>query len=410
MQALSSIFSKPPPLSFLENRRNVFDITSMCTYQESKESTMRSWDDVRKQIKAARNERGYTVEQLAQLCGVQRGTISKIENGIRYPSVALFLNICEVLAFDLRLYDEADSPWKRVIMTFSAFRGKHWYSELLQNILNECSVHGIDVIVKVPRRDYNPGDQAKMFENILNHRHRYTAGIVVPVKPDDTKHEILQFTKSFAKPVLFLDVQPFDSEADYPPDTAYLGYDNEAGGVQAADAMCQFLQRARIEKPRILIIGATAQTGRQTGFESHLKRLIPNAEVITHDDGEFARAEAKRIAQNYLESSTGHPWPFEGVYCTNDEMALGVVEVLLTLPEEQRHSVIVVGYDGIEEARLVIDSGNTPLRNTVVQETEILAEETIQLLLRFLGKREAIKIINKLSPRLYKYVRTSSSL
>lgn len=176
----------------------------------------------------------------------------------------------------------------RVIMTFSAFHRKHWYSELLQHILVNFASRGTDVIVKIPRRDYSPADQADMFAYILTHRHHYTAGIVVPVEPHKTKPTILQFTKRFAKPVLFLDVQPFDSDEEYPPDTAYLGYDNEVGGAAAAEAMFQFLQRANAAQRRILMIGANAQTGRQAGFENCLRILMPNATVTRHDEGHFA--------------------------------------------------------------------------------------------------------------------------
>jgi hypothetical protein len=71
-----------------------------------------------------------------------------------------------------------------------------------------------------------------MFDNIRAHVHRYTAGIVVPVEAHETKHEILKFTQRFAKPVLFLDVQPFDSEDDYPPDTVYRATTTKPGERQ----------------------------------------------------------------------------------------------------------------------------------------------------------------------------------
>jgi ABC-type sugar transport system substrate-binding protein len=90
-------------------------------------------------------------------------------------------------------------------------------------------------------------------------------------------------------------------------------------------------------------------------------------------------------------------------------MALGATEVLLILPREQRDRVVVIGYDGIEEARLAIDRGDTPLRNTVVQDIDVLAEEVIQTLLRLLRNNGTVNVINKLKPRLYKNVQISSA-
>jgi len=38
----------------------------------------------------------------------------------------------------------------------------------------------------------------------------------------------------------------------------------------------------------------------------------------------------------------------------------------------------------------------------VIQDAEVLAEEAVQILLRLLRKEKAIKVINKLTPYLYK--------
>ena len=51
-------------------------------------------------LKAKRNEKGYTQERLAGETGVVRQTISNIECGTNKPSVKLAQKIAKILEFD----------------------------------------------------------------------------------------------------------------------------------------------------------------------------------------------------------------------------------------------------------------------------------------------------------------------
>lgn len=53
-------------------------------------------------LKDARKAKGYTLEQLAQECGTNKGHLSKIENGIRNPSNDLISKLTIILGnFDI---------------------------------------------------------------------------------------------------------------------------------------------------------------------------------------------------------------------------------------------------------------------------------------------------------------------
>ena len=60
------------------------------------------------------------------------------------------------------------------------------------------------------------------------------------------------------------------------------------------------------------------------------------------------------------------------IFCTNDEMALGAVDAL-SVPSMATQDTVVVGIDGVLEAKALIDTGTSPLRATVVQDTHRLA-------------------------------------
>ena len=57
-------------------------------------------------LKELRKEKGFTQEQLANVCGVQRTTITMIETGNNSPSVELAKKLGEVLGIDWKVFFE----------------------------------------------------------------------------------------------------------------------------------------------------------------------------------------------------------------------------------------------------------------------------------------------------------------
>lgn len=61
-------------------------------------------------FKQAREKKLLTQQQLAELVGVDRTLISKIESGVSTPSVATAKKIAAVLGFKWTCFFEDDSP------------------------------------------------------------------------------------------------------------------------------------------------------------------------------------------------------------------------------------------------------------------------------------------------------------
>jgi LacI family transcriptional regulator len=84
--------------------------------------------------------------------------------------------------------------------------------------------------------------------------------------------------------------------------------------------------------------------------------IDPDTRSVYH--GDFSRARGREIAAEILAAGR----PPRAVVCSNDQMALGIIEALqargLRVPED----VIVTGFDGIEEGRM-----STPRLTTVQQ-------------------------------------------
>ena len=85
-----------------------------------------------------------------------------------------------------------------------------------------------------------------------------------------------------------------------------------------------------------------------------------------------------------MRSHLHHRPGWDAVFCTNDEMALGAVDALRATDSP---GTVVIGVDGIAEARTLIDSGTSPLRATVVQDCDRLAESAVNALERMHHRR-----------------------
>lgn len=52
---------------------------------------------VGKKIRQKRQEKGYKIEKLADLCHINAGYLQQIENGSKFPALPLLITLCETL-------------------------------------------------------------------------------------------------------------------------------------------------------------------------------------------------------------------------------------------------------------------------------------------------------------------------
>ena len=296
--------------------------------------------------------------------------------------------------------------WNRrrlVFVLLPPFHNNYFFAGLLWNLLEELRERDLVGVPISHTSGRGQAGQNRDFDEILRRKQDYMAGIVAGLEPGVGADEVRHFLAAFGKPVVFVDAEPFQQERDYPPTTAYVGFDDKAGARIAADALLDALPKS-CSAPRILVIGGNLKKDRQVAFKQHVKTLRPKATVAVDEDGRFLREEACKIAERYLRNGQV---PCDGVFCTNDEMALGALDAMQRLVENGTKPLLV-GYDAIPEAVREIEKG-TQFKNTVVQETRELAARGSELIADFLeGSRNPLAKVNRLEPVVYKKINLGS--
>ncbi|MGW5723596.1 sugar ABC transporter substrate-binding protein [Amycolatopsis sp. NPDC003865] len=193
------------------------------------------------------------------------------------------------------------------------------------------------------------------------------------------RDDLATFCQDVRLPVVFSDLEPFARESDYPANTAYFGYDSGELGELAGTWLAHRLRGK--SRPHVLIVAGREHEARQQRCVKALRAALPELDVTVEDRCDFVRSRACNAVRAHLRQLPEGA-RLDAIFCTNDEMALGAVDALLAAPSAATRETVVVGIDGVVEARALIDSGSSPLRATVVQDTHRLAVGAVDLLVK----------------------------
>ncbi|MEV6872894.1 sugar ABC transporter substrate-binding protein [Amycolatopsis sp. NPDC051128] len=269
-------------------------------------------------------------------------------------------------------------PAAAFLMT-SAFKQKYYLADLVQRVHSALDRDDVDLVLRVPDRDYDAGAQAHHLRRILRRKDAYIGGVIIAGEVVRLREDLTTFCRESRLPVVFADLEPFPTEPEYPDKTAFIGYDTGELGEMAGNWLVARLRGKTC--PRVLVIASREHDSRQQRCEKALRSALPDVEVTTDDRCEFVRSRAYHAVRAHLRQLPEGRC-LDAIFCTNDEMALGAVDALLSAPSAATAGTVVVGIDGVLEARTLIDTGSSPLRATVVQDTHRLAVGAVDLLVK----------------------------
>jgi ribose transport system substrate-binding protein len=270
-----------------------------------------------------------------------------------------------------------------VFLIMSATTDKHWLVELLWNLERSLDRFDLTLVVKIPDRDYDGTEQVRCLERTLARKNRYVGGFVIPAEPDVTHGDFSRLCRAVPFPVVFLDIEPFAGETDYPANAAFVGYDDEQIGEMAAHCASDRLGRAGTGNPAVLVVGASTHVGRHNRFVSALADLVPRARIDVDTGGQFTRDRARAIVRQRLGQADREGRHIDVIFCTSDEMAFGALDALREPGVQPRATAAtVIGVDGTREARALIRSDDSAMRATVAQDPRRVAGRAVDVLMR----------------------------
>jgi hypothetical protein len=124
----------------------------------------------------------------------------------------------------------------------SAFNQKYYVAAFVQQVHSALDRDDIDLVLKVPDRDYDAGAQAHHLRRILSKKHHYLGGIVIASEVARLREDLTAFCRESRLPVVFSDLEPFPTESEYPGNTAFIGYDTGELGELAGQWLVRRLR------------------------------------------------------------------------------------------------------------------------------------------------------------------------
>ncbi|MCR4695437.1 MAG: ABC transporter substrate-binding protein [Pseudobutyrivibrio sp.] len=143
-------------------------------------------------------------------------------------------------------------------------------------------------------------------------------------------------------PIILLDRTADVDESLY---ATFIGSDFIEEGKVAADNMATLIGG----KGKIVeiegTVGASAATDRKTGFDEQMAEKYPDIEIVASQTGDFTRAGGKEVMESFLKSNPD----IVGVYCHNDDMALGAIEAIKEAGLKPGEDIKTVSVDGVHD-------------------------------------------------------------
>ncbi len=177
-------------------------------------------------------------------------------------------------------------------------------------------------------------------------------------------------TKALAAKIPIINV---NSETSTLP-SAFVGSDD----VESGRIAMKFIAEKLGGKGNVVMMhgymGQAAQIKREQGAREILKQY-PNLKLIAHQTGEWDRAKAMSLMENWIQS---YGKDINAVFAQNDEMGMGAVNALTAAGMKDK--VIVVSIDAIPDALQAVKKGT--LDATVFQNAEQQGAKAIETALK----------------------------
>ncbi|KQU62923.1 ribose ABC transporter substrate-binding protein RbsB [Rossellomorea marisflavi] len=245
-----------------------------------------------------------------------------------------------------------------------------FFVSIKEGVQKEAKAQGMKVIVVDAQND--AAKQINDVEDLIQQ------GVdLLLINPTDSSaiSTAVQSANSIGIPVVTL-----DRSADKGDVATLVSSDNEKGGEMAADYLIKELGEGTKVAELEGVPGASATRERGAGFHNLADDKL---DVTAKQTANFDRTQGLNTMENILQ---GNP-DIKAVFAHNDEMALGAQQAI----QSSGRDVLVVGFDGNEDALKSIEEGN--LSATVAQQPEEIGKLAVQAGADVLNGKKVDKMI-----------------
>src|SRR5918998_2321945 len=197
---------------------------------------------------------------------------------------------------------------------------------------------GVQVLVGAGTSELAIDEQIAVVEDMLTKQ--VDALVIAPTAPDQLQPVLERASKQVPVIIVDSDIPGWDGK------TSYIGTDNFKGGQVAGKYIIEQMKGAGTLAIINGVPGATSGEQRVAGVRDAVKDS--DIEIVAEVAADFDRAKGVSAMEDILQNNPD----VDAVFAANDQMALGALEALQSRGKEQ--DVLLVGYDGTEEATEVI--------------------------------------------------------
>ncbi len=236
-----------------------------------------------------------------------------------------------------------------------------FFHAMEQGAKAEAQKLGIQLLPASVERETDIDQQISLVENFIV---KQVDAIVIAPASSQGLVPVLKRAQDEGIYVVNID-NPLDKEAmkEQGLECPFVGSDNERGASIATHALVAYMGCAGEVAMLEGIPGVTNAELRKAGFLSVVEDT-PGVELVSTQSANWETEQAYDVTTNML---TAHP-DIKGLFCANDNMALGAIAAIDALGKTGE--IVVVAYDNLEAAREAILEGK--MYATIEQHPELM--------------------------------------
>lgn len=289
-----------------------------------------------------------TIKEIAQLCGVSRGTVDRVLNKrgrVKPETEALIMRTIQSRGYTKNIVGRALTVKRTapVIGVILCSEGNPFFDDVIAGLRRaeaEIADYGVTLILRT-MRGYEVYKQLALIDETWE---QLSVLIIQPIN-DVRIEERLLVLKQAGVSIITVNTDIAEKCR-----SCYVGSDYETGGATAAGLM----RLVTGGKAKLGVIsGVNTLMGhvlRQRGFESHLKKLCPDMPVIDRDSGQDDPQRVYEAAQRLLSRQP----ELDAIFV----VAAGAYDVCRAIEDSGRAQTMrVVAYDDVPTTREMLKRG-----------------------------------------------------